>query len=544
MLLAGSWQMFTATKISTAPTAPTAPTASTPIAISDDTALLSDARGASAATKVVAGVVTSLLLLVGAGLAAVFLRRRQRTTNAAHAKVFREVADAAKSQFARNYRHLRKQAATPDADSVDGMVLSPKSVSKMHQIGEGRRSVVASHNLRGGIGTAAWGGGNADMAAALHFLEEALLLRNLNHPNCVRVVGIVASPRPFTIVMQHCANGSLKLFLRACRPALASPRARLTAGNLTQTAAKVTAGMVYLSSKSIVHRALAAHSVMVGDTIDDIKLSRFGRSRDVYLSDEYVSTAPAALSNAVQHSEFVRWMSPEAIRDQAFSYASDVWSAAVVFYEIFTYGRLPHGKSTRLEVVQAATSPGFALPCPSSCPDRLYAIMCECWQLAPSQRPSFNDLEAWLALLQHGDAGELFKTYDDAHTVCFPEAGVLEALQKSHLADVAVAATTSAEVTRANTSVAFESLAVRRSGLVRLKTLGSGELGIVELMAAAPGQFGHGQGARQVAVKVLTGTDAGSQDAFMQEVKVMCKCRHPALVSILGVCIEAEPRMM
>lgn len=147
MLLAGSWQMFTATKISTAPTAPTAPTASTPIAISDDTALLSDARGASAATKVVAGVVTSLLLLVGAGLAAVFLRRRQRTTNAAHAKVFREVADAAKSQFARNYRHLRKQAATPDADSVDGMVLSPKSVSKMHQIGEGRRSVVYAGHM-------------------------------------------------------------------------------------------------------------------------------------------------------------------------------------------------------------------------------------------------------------------------------------------------------------------------------------------------------------------------------------------------------------
>jgi len=99
--------------------------------------------------------------------------------------------------------------------------------------------------------------------------------------------------------------------------------------------------MVYLSSKSIVHRALAAHSVMVGDTIDDIKLSRFGRSRDVYLSDEYVSTAPAALSNAVQHSEFVRWMSPEAIHDQAFSYASDVWSTAVVFSEIFPSGQSP-----------------------------------------------------------------------------------------------------------------------------------------------------------------------------------------------------------
>lgn len=207
-------------------------------------------------------------------------------------------------------------------------------------------------------------------------------------------------------------------------------------------------------------------------------------------------------------------------------------------------GRIPHGKSTRLEVVQAVTSLDFALPCPSNCPERLYTIMQECWQLVPSRRPKFNDLEAWLALLQHGDASELFKTYDNAHAVCLPQAGVLEALHETHLAEVAVAATNSAEVTRANASVTFESLAVRRSGLVRLKTLGSGEFGIVELMAAAPGLFGQGQGARQVAVKVLTGSDAGSQNAFMQEVKLMCKCRHPALVSILGVCIEAEPRMM
>ena len=348
-LLSGSWQPFTITANTTTTTTATS------ITVSDDTALSDPSNAPAAAAKAVAGIVTSLLLLVGAGLAAVVFRRRKRTTNAGHAKVFREVADAAKSQFARNYRHLRKQASTLDADSVEGMVCSPKSVSKMHQIGEGRRSVVYAGHMDV-VGPVAikelrtisvaepalqLGGSNADKTAALHFLEEALLLRNLNHPNCIRVVGIVESPRPFTIVMQHCANGNLKLFLRACRPALASPRARLTTKNLTQTAAKVTAGMVYLSAKSIVHRALAAHSVMVGDTIDDIKLSRFGRSRDVYLSDEYVSTAPAALSNAVQHSEFVRWMSPEAIHDQAFSYASDVWSTAVVFYEIFTYGQSP-----------------------------------------------------------------------------------------------------------------------------------------------------------------------------------------------------------
>lgn len=511
----------------------------------------------TSAGEIAAGVVVALLLFTGGGLAAVLLRRRRRSTDVAQAKLFREVADAAKNHFARNYRHLRKQAAAPDADSVDDMLVKCKSVVKMRQVGEGRRSTVYVGEMLGGepvaikklradptSDAAAAHVQNADLAST-SFLEEALLLRNLDHPNCLRVVGIVETPSPFTVLTQYCANGNLKSFLRACRPALASPRARLTTEILNQTAAKVTAGMVYLSSKSIVHRALAAHSILVGDTIDDIKLSRFGRSRDVYLSDEYVATASSAATSSQANPEFVRWLSPEAIRDHAFSYASDVFSAAVVFYEIFTYGRIPHGKSTRHEIMDAVMSPGFMLPRPSNCPDRLYAIMCECWQFVPSQRPNFNDLEAWLALMQHGNAGQLFQTYDDAHTVCLPRAGFLEALQKDHLAESAVVAgTTSAPVSRESASVTFESLAVRRSGLVRLKSLGSGAFGIVELMAAAPGLFGQGQGARQVAVKVLTGTDAGSQDAFMQEAKLMCKCRHPALVSILGVCIEAEPRMM
>ena len=539
----------------------------------------------SSARSVAAGVAVSLVLLVAIVLGVFFLRRRQRSLSVARARLFHEVADAANIQFARNYRHLRQHSATADSDTIGGMLISACDVMKQNQIGDGRRSIVFAGEMHVPVGDVAaaaatqdvnWAnndqhspestvahhqqrpqhrnhrvavkqlrmvavpgatGENISLSSALQFLEEALLLTNLDHPNCLRVVGIVETPDPFTILTQYCANGSLKLFLRACRPALANPRARLTPEILSQTASKVVAGMVYLSSKSIVHRALAAHSIMVGDTIDDIKLSRFGRSRDVYMSDEYISTAPAAATSS-EHTEFVRWMSPEAVRDQAFSYASDVWSAAVVFYEIFTFGRIPHGVSKTAEIVRAIQADDFALPSPANCPDRIYAIMRECWQQGPSQRPSFHDLEAWLSLVHHGNSDALFQTYDDAHTVCLPEKGFLEELHQMHCADI-----TSGGGNRA-AGVPLESLAVRRSGLVRLKTLGSGEFGLVELMAAAPGMFGVGQPAQQVAVKVLSGTGAGLQDAFMQEARLMCKCRHPALVSILGVCIEAQPQYM
>jgi tRNA A-37 threonylcarbamoyl transferase component Bud32 len=46
--------------------------------------------------------------------------------------------------------------------------------------------------------------------------------------------------------------------------------------------------MVYLASIGLVHRDLAARNVLVGNTVDDIKLGKMARSREIYHSDEYV----------------------------------------------------------------------------------------------------------------------------------------------------------------------------------------------------------------------------------------------------------------
>jgi abelson tyrosine-protein kinase 1 len=361
-----------------------------------------------------------------------------------------------------------------------------------------------------------------DMAPALSFLEEALLLRSLSHPNCLRVVALVETPFPFTVLTEFCMNGNLKSYLRGCRPDLKAPKQKLTTAILCQTASNITLGMVFLVSKSIVHRELAAHSILVGPSLETIKISHFGRSRDIYMSDEYISMAVATDkmgSTMRNQTEFIRWMSPEAIRDQKFTYASDVWSAAVVFYELFSYGRVPHGNCKSGEIMRAVTQANFELPCPPACPTRVYTIMKECWHRNPTLRPTFSTLEAWLAIVQHEDAAQLFEVHDAAHTV--PTAPDISMLQHVGAGSTAAGAIT------------LESIAVRRRGFVRLKTIGEGQFGKVEVMAIPPGVLNPQQPAMQVAVKVLTGDAVDLKESFLNEARLMCRCAHPALVSVL-----------
>jgi hypothetical protein len=85
------------------------------------------------------------------------------------------------------------------------------------------------------------------------------------------------------VVTGFMANGDLRTFLRACRPAVAKPRQVLTANDLHGIVQKAVAAMVFLESKHIIHRGLAAKHFLVGHDASDIRLANLGKSRDIYV---------------------------------------------------------------------------------------------------------------------------------------------------------------------------------------------------------------------------------------------------------------------
>jgi serine/threonine protein kinase len=96
----------------------------------------------------------------------------------------------------------------------------------------------------------------------------------------------------------------------------------------------VASGMSELARLAIVHRDLAARNVLLDPWLR-AKVGDFGLAREGDYSNE-TATFP------------VRWTAPEAITRRMFTTKSDVWSFAVVMWEILSFGDNPyHGMSTR-----------------------------------------------------------------------------------------------------------------------------------------------------------------------------------------------------
>ncbi|CAB3364413.1 Hypothetical predicted protein [Cloeon dipterum] len=232
---------------------------------------------------------------------------------------------------------------------------------------------------------------NATAKTQQDFRREVDLMSDLRHPNIVCLLGVVLRGEPLCMLFEYMAHGDLHEFLMAHSPFNEPEAGEIRRPQLDQTdfihiSIQVAAGMEYLSGHHYVHRDLAARNCLVGDNLT-VKISDFGLSRDIYSSDYYRVQSKSLLP--------VRWMPPESILYGKFTTESDVWSYGVVLWETYSYGLQPYYGYSNQEVIDMIRSRQL-LPCPESCPSRIYSLMMECWHEVPYRRPSFPEIHARL----------------------------------------------------------------------------------------------------------------------------------------------------
>ncbi|NWI95970.1 FAK2 kinase, partial [Pitta sordida] len=205
------------------------------------------------------------------------------------------------------------------------------------------------------------------------FLSEAVLMKKLDHPHIVKLLGI-AEEDPTWIIMELYPYGELGQYLEQRRGMLAVP-------TLVLFALQVGKALAYLESLSCVHRDIAVRNILVASP-DCVKLGDFGLSR--YIEDEeYYKASISRLP--------IKWMSPESINFRRFTTASDVWMFAVCMWEILSYGKQPFFWLENKDVI-GVLERGDRLPKPEFCPPVLYTLMTRCWDYDPKERPKFQDL--------------------------------------------------------------------------------------------------------------------------------------------------------
>uniref|UniRef100_A0A3Q3GUU2 receptor protein-tyrosine kinase n=1 Tax=Labrus bergylta TaxID=56723 RepID=A0A3Q3GUU2_9LABR len=242
------------------------------------------------------------------------------------------------------------------------------------------------------------------------FLAEASIMGQFDHPNIIRLEGVVTrskylilclicfsflhlcfsrvivipktdtlltfAGKPVMIVTEYMENGSLDSFLR-------KHDAQFTGIQLVGMLRGIASGMKYLSDMGYVHRDLAARNILVNSNLV-CKVSDFGLSR--VLEDD-----PEAAYTTRGGKIPIRWTAPEAIAYRKFTSASDAWSYGIVLWEVMSYGERPYWEMSNQDVIKAVDE-GYRLPPPMDCPATLYQLMLDCWQKERNNRPKFEQI--------------------------------------------------------------------------------------------------------------------------------------------------------
>lgn len=218
-----------------------------------------------------------------------------------------------------------------------------------------------------------------DCVSTASFLDEAQILKTLQHPNIITLLGVCCEKEPIYILTEYMVNGRLSLYLRE------GAGQNLTVTQLIYIGAQIADAMAYMEKEGFIHRNLGARNILVG-LQNRVKVAGCGMTRT---KDDPDFNFRRGLKMAI------KWMAPEVLSYNKHSTKADVWSFGVVLMEIFTYGKEPYEGMPSKEAFESVQS-GYRMPRPEICPPEVYDVILSSWQTNAHSRPSFDFLNTFL----------------------------------------------------------------------------------------------------------------------------------------------------
>ena len=200
------------------------------------------------------------------------------------------------------------------------------------------------------------------------FMDELLVMNQVQHKNIVTMIGACVRPPKLCIVLELAVNGSLHEVLHTRRVPLSEKQ-------IVACARDTATGLAYLHGRSpgIIHRDIKSQNLPVTDDFT-IKLCDFG------LASTNVTAAGTP-----------SYMAPELLRSGLFSKQVDVYAFGVVMWEMVCRA-VPFAGWDPLDIKSFVTD-GKRLEVPrSGLPKPVLQLIERCWHEDPAKRPPIDKI--------------------------------------------------------------------------------------------------------------------------------------------------------
>uniref|UniRef100_A0A803LG91 non-specific serine/threonine protein kinase n=1 Tax=Chenopodium quinoa TaxID=63459 RepID=A0A803LG91_CHEQI len=204
------------------------------------------------------------------------------------------------------------------------------------------------------------------------FGQEVYIMRKVRHKNVVQFIGACTKPPSLCIVTEFMSGGSVYDYLHKHKGTFKLP-------SLLKVAIDVSKGMNYLHQNHIIHRDLKAANLLM-DENEVVKVADFG-----------VARVKAQTGVMTAETGTYRWMAPEVIEHKPYDHKADVFSFAIVLWELLT-GKLPYEYLTPLQAAVGVVQKGLRPTMPKNCHPKLVELLERCWQQDPRTRPDFSEI--------------------------------------------------------------------------------------------------------------------------------------------------------
>lgn len=228
-----------------------------------------------------------------------------------------------------------------------------------------------------------------------------LVIKSSGNPHVLDLIGTCDRSDMVAMVFEH-SEQTLKEFLLNSRTLTAQNFTTISESQAIEFAWCIAKGMEHLHSLKIIHKQLcAAHIAIVGN---HAKVAGFGLAK--YYKTEQTPT-------------FLRHTAREVLRGMEPTNKSDVWSYAVLLWEISSLGGTPYVHLNQQELPDKIIQENLCLSQLPYLYDTLYQVMLNCWQIDWDERPTFAELAEHIDFIRNEDClnfrtypGFQYETYD------------------------------------------------------------------------------------------------------------------------------------